>query len=430
MPTKPTVMQLQADNPTIFNVIRANSSATYQERIPIATQENFRQVAQMILNYEAARNEYLHELYNRIGRTIITGKTYTNHLSMFKKGLLEYGDSIEEIFVSLAKAKQYNPEIAQKTLFKREIPDVSAIYHRVNYKNFYKQTIQFESLKAAFLSLTGQQTLVAQIVDSMYSAAELDEFILMKQLIVDAALKGQMASITIPSGRTHADLLETAALIKAASNKLEFMSNKYNAMGVLTRSPKNDQYLIISADYDAIFDVNVLASAFNMDKAQFMGHKVLIDDFGILSNTGVVAALVDKDWFQVWDNELQFTENYNGEGLYWQYFFHVWKIFSTSFFCPAILFTTSRPTITGVTIAPKTATVDRGKNVQLSVAVAGTLNPPKAITWTLSDGVTDSYITTDGILYVGLFEKATTITVTATSIYNPEESDSAVITIQ
>lgn len=429
MPVKPTAVTLNADNPTIFNVIRANNSAQYQDRIPLATQQNFQRVAQMILSYEPARNEFLHELYNKIGRTMITSKTYLNHLRMFKKGLMEYGDTVEEIYVNLARAHQYNPEIAQKTVFKREIPDVSTIFHRRNYQNFYKQTIEFESLKAAFLSARGVQSLVGAIVDAMYTASELDEFILMKQLIVRAAQNGQMMPITIPAGRTREDLLQVAAIIKSTSNMMEFMNNKYNGLGVLTRTTKNKQYLIISAEYDAIFDVSVLSAAFNMDKAEFMGHKVLIDDFGILSQQGVVAALVDEDWFMVLDNELQFTESFNGEGLYWNYFLHVWKTFSTSLFSNAVLFTTQSPTVTGVTVAPKAADVARGGNVKLTATVAGTSNPSKAINWELSDGVTDSYITSDGILYVGLFEKATSITVTAQSIFNPAQSDTAVITI-
>lgn len=429
MPSKIPQMKFEADNPTAFNVIRAHSSVVYQDRIPIATQENFQRVAQMIFSYEPARNEFLHELYNRIGATLIKGKSYQNSLRMFKRGLMEYGDTVEEIYVNLVRAHQFNPEIAQKTVFKREIPDVSAMFHRRNYQNFYKQTIEFDSLKAAFLSRNGVQNLVGAIVDSMYTSAELDEFIIMKQLIVTAAQKGQMVPITVPAGRTRDDLLAVAAIIKSTSNMMEFMNNKYNAAGVITRTPKSKQYLIISAEFDAIFDVSVLSAAFNMDKAEFMGHKVLIDDLGILSQQGAVAALIDEDWFIVLDNELQFTENFNGEGLYWNYFYHVWKTFSTSLFANAVLFTTQSPTVTGVTVAPKTANVSRGGNVRLTATVNGTSNPSTAVEWILSDGVTDSYITSDGILYVGLFEKASSITVTAQSIYAPGQSDSATITI-
>ena len=57
------------------------------------------------------------------------------------------------------------------------------------------------------------------------------------------------------------------------------MSNKYNAAGVTTTTPKNDQYIFMDAQYNANYDVDVLASAFNMDKATFSGKLKLIDDF-------------------------------------------------------------------------------------------------------------------------------------------------------
>ena len=130
-----------------------------------------------------------------------------------------------------------------------------------------------------------------------------------------------MYAVNIPA--VSSDNTKTiVSTIKGVSNQLEFMSSTYNSMGVLTHTRKNRQVLIIDAALDAAIDVDVLAYAFNMDKAEFMGRRVLVDNFGEL--TGVVAALVDEDWFMVYDNFIGFTENYNGQGLYWNYFYHVW----------------------------------------------------------------------------------------------------------
>jgi len=429
MPTKPTPVTLQASNVDILNRIRANSSTLYQDRIPVATQQNLKSVGQAIMQFDATANEFLKELVNRIGRVLISSKSYNNPLRFFKKGLMEYGDTIEEIYVGVAHAHQYNPNIAEKLVYKREIPDVSAVFHKRNYQNFYKTTIQQNDLKAAFLSNSGLQTLINGIIDSLYTGSELDEFIIMKEMIAEAANSGRMMPITVPAGRTADDMKATAAIIKSTSNKLEFMSNKYNSLGVLTRTPKRDQYLIIDAAYDAYFDVNVLASAFNMDKTEFMGHKVLIDDFGGLERQGVVAALVDKDWWMVLDNDIAFRDLYNPEGLYWNYWYHVWKTFSTSPFCNAILFTTGSPTVTGVTITPTATNAPKGTTVQFKVTVDGTGIPSHAVQWSV-EGATDSYmLTSDSKLVIGEDEKAGTITVTATSIYNPAQSATATVTV-
>lgn len=345
MPTIPATPVFNASAIDVLNAIRANASVSYQERIPEATKENIKEIGNAMLSYQPTQNEFLSALVNRIARVIITSKSYTNPLKMFKKGTLEYGETVEEVFVQIAKAHQFDPAVAEKEVFKREIPDVAAIFHKLNVQNFYKTTISNEQLRQAFLSVEGVNDLIAKIVDSLYTGSEVDEYVYMKQLIVDAANKGQMKLVRIPEwdvDEPEVPLKKIVKQFKSISNKLEFMSNAYNAYGVTTHTPKSEQVLIIDAGLDAAMDVDVLASAFNMDKAQFMGQRVLVDNFGSL--TGACAALVDKDWFMVFDNLTNFTENYNGEGMYWNYFYHVWRTYSTSLFANAILFTTDTAT--------------------------------------------------------------------------------------
>lgn len=347
MPTIPATPVFNASAIDVLNAIRANASVSYQERIPEATKDNIKEIGNAMLSYQPTQNEFLSALVNRIARVIITSKSYTNPLKMFKKGTLEYGETVEEVFVQIAKAHQFDPAVAEKEVFKREIPDVAAIFHKLNVQNFYKTTISNEQLRQAFLSVEGVNDLIAKIVDSLYTGSEVDEYVYMKQLIVDAANKGQMKLVRIPEwdvDEPEVPLKKIVKQFKSISNKLEFMSNAYNAYGVTTHTPKSEQVLIIDAGLDAAMDVDVLASAFNMDKAQFMGQRVLVDNFGSL--TGACAALVDKDWFMVFDNLTNFTENYNGEGMYWNYFYHVWRTYSTSLFANAVLFTTDTTTYT------------------------------------------------------------------------------------
>ena len=350
MPVKPSTKSLNANSVQILNCIRDSASATYQERIPVATQNNIRDIGNAMMQFQSTQNEFLNALVNRIARVIITSKSYTNPLAMFKKGIMEYGEQVEEIFVNIAKAHPFDPDVAEENVFKREIPDVDAVFHRMNYQNFYKVTISNEQLRQAFLSAEGVTDLIARIVDTLYSGSEFDEFLIMKQLIADAARAGKMYPINIPAP-SAATAKQIVTTIKGISNKLEFMSNQYNYMGVLNFTKKENQILLIDAEFDATIDVEVLASAFNMSKAEFMGQRVLVDNFGDL--TGVVAALVDRDWFMVFDNLMSFTENYNGEGLYWNYFYHVWKTFSSSPFSNAILFTTGAVGVTSVAVSPK-----------------------------------------------------------------------------
>ena len=249
----------------------------------------------------------------------------------------------------------------------------------------------------------------------------------MKQLIVDAANDGKMYAVTIPEV-TPDNAKTIVAKIKGVSNSMEFMSTTYNSMGVLNYTKKENQIFLIDAAFDAMIDVEVLASAFNMSKAEFMGQRVLIDNFGEL--TGVYAAIVDKDWFMVFDNWIGFTENYNGQGLYWNYFYHCWKTFSTSPFSNAVLFTTETTAVTGVTVTPPTTELVKGSSMQFTASVVTTGYVPKGVTWSVT-GTTDtvSSITPDGILTVPSTEPNTTLTVTATSVYDSSKKGTSTVTL-
>lgn len=430
MATKPkTVAALRASNVDILNAIRPFMSSTFQERVPVATQENMATVANPILNFEGYRNEFLDALMNRIGRVWISSKSYENPLRMFKKGMLEWGESVEEIFVNIARAQQYDPSVAETEVFKREIPDVQAAFHRMNYQNFYKTTISNEQLRQAFLTEYGISDLITKIVESLYTGSEFDEFLIMKNTVLEAAQGRDMYPIKIPEA-TAENASQIVTTIKTISNQLEFMSSTYNPMGVLTHSKKRDQILLINAQLDAIIDVNVLATAFNMDKAEFMGQRVLVDNFGA---DDILACLVDREFFMVFDNNIGFTENYNGQGLYWNYFYHVWKTFSRSPFANAIVFTTTDPTVTvtSATMTPATIAGATGGTAQGSAVVNTTGYAPKAVSWSVSGAPAGVTITTDGLATIpaGTSAMAQKAIFTATSTYDSSKSANANFTI-
>lgn len=382
MATKPKIQTLAQHNaPVLLNAIRNDASISYQERVPQATQDNIKEYGSAVLSFSATTNEFLDALVNRIGKVIITSRLYKNPLAMFKKGMLDYGESIEEIFVSLAKARIYSPETAEDEFMKRVIPDVKSIFHKIDYKNFFKVTVQRRDLERAFLSAEGVYTLVDNIIQSLYTGAEYDEFLITKQLIVEYANKGFFYEVQIPEPSAD-NIHDLVTQVKSYSNQLEFLSTKYNPMGVPTYSDKSRQYIIMDTSIDAMIDVNVLAAAFNMDKAEFMGRKVLIDNFGEL--TGAKIALVDEAFFQIYDVLLQFESVRNPEGLYWNYFLHKWNVFSVSRFAPAILFTTAENEITNITIAPTSGSHNNGTNFNITATLAKTGYPNTKCNWTLS----------------------------------------------
>ena len=193
-----------------------------------------------------------------------------------------------------------------------------------------------------------------------------------------------------------------------------------------------------------------MANAFNMNEVEFLGHRVLIDSFGDIDRERldklfednanyrkitdeeiealkqIPAVIVDKDWFIVFDNQQYFTEQQNAKGLYWNYFYHVWKTFSVSPFENSAVFVCGQPGITSVTVSPGTATVSKGQKVQLNAIVKSTSFAPKTVKWSCSD--TNSIISDGGLLTI-TDKSASSITVTATSTFDGTKKGTATITV-
>ena len=359
---------LNASTIDILNVIRQNASYEYQQSVPVVSKAtDIPKVGEVICGTPALANQFINALVNRIALVRVQSATFNNPYSRLKKGYLEFGETVEDIFVAISKVVEYDPEKAKAREFQRNIPDIKSAFYVMNWRTMYPVTIQDADLQRAFLSMGGVQDLIAKIVDSVYTAAEYDEFLLFKYLLIKAISHGQMYPQKISDGT---DLKADGVQYRGKSNLLTFMKSDFNEAGVLTTTPKDRQIIFMDAEYNASYDVNVLASAFNMDKAQFMGSLNLIDDWTSFDNArfevirensdgieevtadelallkDVKAVLVDEEWFQVYDNLTKFTEQYASSGLYWNYFYHTWKTVAHSPFANAIVFVSSSATTT------------------------------------------------------------------------------------
>ena len=367
MPSRVALTSLNARTIDIINTIRANASPQYQHLVPeIEKETDIPAVGQTLLGYPQMANEFISTLVNRIASVEVKSAMFNNPYADLKKGFLELGETVEEVFVSIAKAREFNVEKAPAREFKRSLPDVRTAFHTMNWRVQYPVTIQRNDLERAFLSVSGVTDMIARIVDTLYNGANYDEYLLFKYLLIKAISSGKAKPIAVDT----TDAKDFGIKARATSNKLTFMSNEYNNAGVTTVTDKADQYIFIDADWEAQYDVEVLASAFNMDKADYIGRRKLIDNWATFDNdrfsiirenstmidevtdaeltlmADVKAVLVDREWFQVYDNLSEFSEKFVASGLYWNYFYNVWKTISFSPFSNIAVFVDDGATIT------------------------------------------------------------------------------------
>lgn len=362
MPYKVNYSELNASTVDILNVVRSNASVDYQSAVPeIAQDREIIHVGQCIMGEASLLNEFVNALVNRIALVRIRSAIFYNPYVDLKKGILALGETVEEVYVSMAKAMCFSADKAEKRDLKRYIPDVKAAFHAINWRVIYPISIERADIEKAFLSPDGVTDFIMRLMDSVYTGASYDEYLLFKYLIIKGVNNGKFAVLSIDASDTK----NSAVVFRGTSNMLTFVSNRYNERGVQTATPREDQHIFMDAKFNAQFDVDVLSAAFNMDKADFMGRLHLIDDFTSFDNdrfdviraecdgleevtdtelaalADVKAVLVDSEWFQIYDtleNGAIMTSKEVASGLRWNYFLHVWKTVSTSPFSNAIAF--------------------------------------------------------------------------------------------
>lgn len=334
-----------ADMITMLNTIRDNASQEYQNRIPEATRTNLEDIRYAMIDDDNIfiANEFTSALLNKVVKTQLIRKLFTNPLKSLKKGKKPVGDTVEEIYVNFIKADSYDSTGAK--VLNRKMPDVKAVYHRMNRQDMYKQTFSREALSKAFKSYEALESFVNQIVQSMYNSAELDEFVNMKQLIKSAIEKNAMVVMEIEdplaSKQNGEDFIKA---LKTVSGLMVYPKTEFNAyltaqdtdtVPITTLTRKEEQVIILDTATDVSCSVDVLAHAFNMSVLDFQARKIVIDSF---PDSKIRACIVDEQFFQVFDDLFTFKPFENPEGLYDNYYLHVWQTMAFSILVNAVAF--------------------------------------------------------------------------------------------
>lgn len=330
----------------ILNTIRDNASEMYRERIPEATQTNIEEVQQAMCdpNNAVVTNEFMNTLLNMIIKQVIHSKLFSNPLKALKKGKKPLGDTIEEIYTNFIKADVYDQTGAN--LLQRKLPDTKTVFHRMNRQDKYKITVNPEQLFKAFASYDKLQSYISTIINTLYNSSELDEFILTKELLKQAYDNNAIVVVNVPDPlESEANGKEFIRIVKTVSGDMVFPNSNNNAYltaqssdnkPIITFSRKDEQVLIIDNPTNVSVDINVLASIFNMSVAEFNDtKKIVIDAF---PDPDVRACLVDEAFFQIYDDLLMFREFQNPEGLYNNYYLHVWQTLAYSPLVNAVIF--------------------------------------------------------------------------------------------
>ena len=450
MPTKPQNVTMNADakNADYLNAIRSSASTYYQDAVPIATYDaaSVRDVGRIVLNSTTLTNEFYSALVNQFAFIFGSSKMFYNKWVDFKKGLIGLGELVEEFFVQIALPNNYNPDIAATEIFKRVIADVQTAIYRINVKTFYKTTINRPLLEMAFTTEGGMADLIGKVFTSMAAACEVDQMNAIKYLLARKILDGKIKTepiAEVSGASTEANAKAAARQMKADFENFFFPRTDYNEAGVMNWvNDKNDVSFMLTTSFGAAYDIEVLAAAFNLDYANFMGRVKRIDSLTNIDFTRlnaffdlpepiaefeedeiaildqVAAITFDNGLIQWYDRLYEWHEEPNGQSMEWQNWLHYWALIASSPFANAVAYVQSTDdtlgTVTAVTsaLSGKSISLPVGSSFPLTWEVTGTGIYSKAVNFT-SSGIADGTFTVspDGVLTVNKAKTATTLNI-------------------
>lgn len=337
------------NNVDTLNWIRKYGSLEYRNRVPAATQGNLTETLATIWDFRATRNEFIDAFINRIGRVYVRSILWNNPLARYKQGLLNFGESIEEVQMGLIKARTYDPrrEYMEADLFGTNLPEVQSNFHHINRREFYPITVNESTLKQAFLEEGGLSDFLAKTLTVPTTSDNVDEFNIMTQLIkeydkMNGFYNIQVADLTNLDSDSD-DARRFLRRMRTMIDTLPFVSTNYNAAGMPSFAKSEDLIMFTTPEANAAMDVDALAGAFNVDRARISARQEIIPKERMPE--GTQAILTTEDFFVVADTVLETTSQPNPAGLTTNHFLHHQGIYSASRFVPAIKFSLDRDTI-------------------------------------------------------------------------------------
>lgn len=345
---------LTLSNAEVLNMVRGEASESYQERIPAATRGNIARIFETLNAYSPIMNEFCDILVNRIGLTVFQTNSFRNSLAPLKRGEQQFGGVIQEIQGGLIQAERYDPNNTNP--FGAPKPDIEVNYYTMNRQDVYPMRYNRDQLRQAFVNDGGLSSMINDILAMPLKSDQWDEYLIMRNLIKGAHDAWIMPTVQVPDIATADDKEAAGKEIAVAMREhylmmRDFIKTQYNPKHMPVSS---DELVILGTPaFFAYFDVEVLAAAFHMDKANFIADRtIVVDDFDI---KGAQAVLIDASAYLCADNLVANDTIYNPRTRDWISYLHHWGTYALSDMRNMLLFSSTEADNLG-SVTAKTVT--------------------------------------------------------------------------
>lgn len=336
-------------------------------------------------------------LLKKVVFTAVYDKTFNNPLEQLEGERLPLGSFIENSYVNPANNSEQMREFDINDfagLLQRYESQVATEYFYINSDKQFCVTTTRSKIRDAFTSWSNLEQFITAQINSLYNGCYIQRFIQTKGLVTSAFVGNNIQYKVVDDVTDEQTAKALIREIRATYTKMRIPSTNYNAwnkvkggrLALKTWVDPEDVVILISADLEALVDVEVLSQAFNMDKTTFLAKTIVVDDFNIYNDDGSVAVdgsaikamICDRAWFKIKTQEFSMDEFWNPNNKTFQFYLNDTRMYNYSLFASALVFATSAPTVDATAIEAEEDAVSVKANAK--VVVPFELTPPNATT--------------------------------------------------
>lgn len=396
-------------------------------------------------NYQAVQESFF-GLLKQIAYVATQTRIFNNPLAQLEGDNIPLGWAGEETYINPVKGRQFDVNDFAGILQKYEA-DVKVQYLTVNMDLQYPVTITRDKIRQAFTSWGDLENFINGIVNALYNGAYIGMFQYTKALVTDAyaANKAAIQTFTLPTDEATGKAF--VKKLRELHTLFQLPSTSYNAWQkvggagrpVTTWCAPEDIMLIIRADILATIDVDVLAAAFNMDKADFIGRVITVDNFDIYDDDGnmiidgsaIIGLICDRSWFKIKSQDMALDMWFNPNNRSWQYYLNVVKMYNYSLFANGVILATSMPSVpaTAVTAAPKTVSIKAGEKAIVTSTLTPVNSTATITAASSAEGKATVSVSGNVVTITGVAEGSATVTITATNADDTTVTDTVSVTV-
>lgn len=270
-------------------------------------------------------NQYFETLVDVIISQKIVSKSFTNPLARFKNSTLPLGFGESEMYFNPQTGRYFavnvetsypgetitttkNDGVGQEHqsinqnahVLVDKVPDIKQVFYKINYGRQYQRTYSALELQKVATSWETYASFIDGVARDINASANIDEFRAMKDLFTNGVANALIPQLPIQAVTDEATAKALLVEARTLYGAFQIPSEDYNGWNmthaegdkITTWTEPGAVSITLTNRLNAVVDVQALAAAFNMDKADFIGKKFVVDKF---DTDGEIQAIIFDD---------------------------------------------------------------------------------------------------------------------------------------